>query len=100
MTDKFKLKEYIRTVNNFPIAGIKFRDITSLIENPSAFKITCNELSNATSKYRASKIVSIESRGFIFAGSVANDLTNTVPSDTWTDPGPYTPCHSDKACHP
>ena len=75
MTDKFKLKEYIRTVDNFPIAGIKFRDITSLIENPSAFKITCNELSNSTSKYLASKIVSIESRGFIFAGSVANDLS-------------------------
>ena len=75
MTDKYKLKEYIRTVNNFPIAGIKFRDITSLIENPSAFKITCNELSNAVSQYRASKIVSIESRGFIFAGSVANDLS-------------------------
>ena len=75
MTDKFKLKEYIRTVDNFPIAGIKFRDITSLIENPSAFKITCNELSNAVSQYRASKIVSIESRGFIFAGSVANDLS-------------------------
>ena len=75
MTDKFKLKEYIRTVDNFPIAGIKFRDITSLIENPSAFKITCNELSNSNSKYRASKIVSIESRGFIFAGSVANDLS-------------------------
>jgi Adenine/guanine phosphoribosyltransferases and related PRPP-binding proteins len=37
MSDPYNLKEYIRTVNDFPIDGIKFRDITSLIETPDAF---------------------------------------------------------------
>ena len=37
MNDPLKLKQYIRTVDDFPIDGIKFRDITSLIETPEAF---------------------------------------------------------------
>ena len=46
MLDPYNLKEYIRTVNDFPIDGIKFRDITSLIETPDAFEKTCNEWMN------------------------------------------------------
>ena len=44
MDDRLGLKKYIRTVNNFPIDGIIFRDITSLIETPEAFVKTCDEL--------------------------------------------------------
>jgi len=43
MNDPLDLKQFIRTVNDFPIKGIKFRDITSLIENPIAFRLTCDE---------------------------------------------------------
>ena len=37
MSDPLKIKQYIRTVYDFPIDGIAFRDITSLIETPVAF---------------------------------------------------------------
>ena len=75
MSDPFDLKQYIRTVEDFPIPGIKFRDITSLIETPIAFVKTCEELNKIIEDFKATKIASIESRGFIFAGSIAHDLS-------------------------
>ena len=74
MSDPYNLKEYIRTVNDFPIDGIKFRDITSLIETPDAFVKTCNAMDELTKAFNPSVVVSIESRGFIFAGTIARDL--------------------------
>ncbi len=72
--DPLDLKKFIRTVNNFPIDGIVFRDITSLIETPEAFVKTCDELTKITKKFGADIVASIESRGFIFAGTIARDL--------------------------
>ena len=74
MSDKLDLKKHIRDVDDFPIPGIKFRDITSLIETPEPFRKTCKELTKITEEFLADLVVSIESRGFIFAGSVATDL--------------------------
>ena len=74
MSDKLDLKKHIRDVEDFPIPGIKFRDITSLIETPEPFRKTCKELTKMTENFNADLIVSIESRGFIFAGSVSIDL--------------------------
>ena len=74
MNDRLDLKKHIRNVDDFPIPGIKFRDITSLIETPEPFQKTCKELTRITKDFSADLVVSIESRGFIFAGSVANDL--------------------------
>ena len=72
--DPLELKQYIRTVDNFPIDGIQFKDITSLIEIPEAFIKTCNELTKITKEFNAEIVTSIESRGFIFAGTIARDL--------------------------
>ena len=72
--DPLDLKQYIRTVNNFPIDGIEFKDITSLIETPKAFVKTCDELTSITKDFEAGLVASIESRGFIFAGTIARDL--------------------------
>ena len=72
--DPLELKQYIRTVEDFPIDGIIFRDITSLIETPKAFIKTCDSLTNVTKDFGANVVVSIESRGFIFAGTIARDL--------------------------
>ena len=72
--DSLDLKQYIRTVDNFPIAGIEFKDITSLIETPKAFVKTCDELTRITKEFGADLVASIESRGFIFAGTMARDL--------------------------
>ena len=74
MNDPLNLKKFIRTVNNFPIDGIVFRDITSLIETPEAFIKTCDELTKITKEFNAEIVASIESRGFIFAGTIARDL--------------------------
>ena len=74
MNDPLDLKKFIRTVNDFPIDGIVFRDITSLIETPEAFVKTCNELTKITREFNADIVASIESRGFIFAGTIARDL--------------------------
>ena len=75
MSDPLDLKRFIRTVENFPIDGISFRDITSLIETPEAFVKTCDELTKITREFGADIIASIESRGFIFAGTIARDLS-------------------------
>ena len=48
MSDPLDLKKHIREVNDFPIPGIQFRDITSLIETPKAFKKTCKRLTELT----------------------------------------------------
>ena len=72
--DPLELKQYIRTVDNFPIDGIQFKDITSLIEIPEAYIKTCNELTKITKEFNAEIVTSIESRGFIFAGTIARDL--------------------------
>jgi adenine phosphoribosyltransferase len=68
------LKDCIRTVPNFPIPGIQFRDITSLIENPSAFNKSLLDLTSLTMSFGATKVVGIESRGFVFGTPVARDL--------------------------
>ena len=74
MSDRLDLKKYIRTIKDFPIDGIIFRDITSLIETPEAFIKTCDELTRITKEFGANIVASIESRGFIFAGTIARDL--------------------------
>jgi adenine phosphoribosyltransferase len=68
------LKDSIRTVPDFPIPGIQFRDITSLIENPEAFNQSLLELTSLTMNFNATKLVGIESRGFVFGTPIARDL--------------------------
>ena len=53
MIDKLDLKNHIRNVDDFPIPGIKFRDITSLIETPEPFRKTCEELTKITKEFSA-----------------------------------------------
>lgn len=68
------LKEHIRTVLGFPKAGIEFRDITSLIENPLAFNKSLLDLSSLAMRFGATKLIGIESRGFVFGAPIARDL--------------------------
>ena len=74
LRNKMKLKDSIRTVPDFPIPGIQFRDITSLIENPEAFNQSLTELTTLAMSFSASKLVGIESRGFVFGTPIARDL--------------------------
>ena len=60
------LKEYIRSIPDYPKKGILFRDITTLIKNEEAFSETINQIIKILKNYKFDKIAAIESRGFIF----------------------------------
>tara|TARA_B100001109_G_C18847515_1_gene467585 strand:- start:803 stop:1345 length:543 start_codon:yes stop_codon:yes gene_type:complete len=65
------LKKIVRTIPDYPIPGIQFRDITSITENATAFKQSITELSVDVAKFNADCIVGIESRGFVFGTPIA-----------------------------
>jgi adenine phosphoribosyltransferase len=68
------LKKYIRSIRDFPIKGIMFRDITTLLKDPAAVKETLNQLLAFSKEQKINKVVGIESRGFIFGAMLANEL--------------------------
>jgi len=65
------LKDYIRSIPDYPKKGILFRDITTLIKDEKAFAETINQIVERSKKYNFTKIAAIESRGFIFASVVS-----------------------------
>ena len=65
------LKDYIRSIPNYPKKGILFRDITTLIKDENAFAETINQIIERSKKYNFTKIAAIESRGFVFASAVS-----------------------------
>ena len=68
------LKKYIRSIRDFPIKGIMFRDITTLLKDPDAVKETLNQLLAFSKEQKINKVIGIESRGFIFGAMLANEL--------------------------
>tara|TARA_B100001057_G_scaffold354520_1_gene356484 strand:+ start:259 stop:786 length:528 start_codon:yes stop_codon:yes gene_type:complete len=68
------LKKHIRSIPNYPKKGILFRDITTLIKNPEAFKYTNDKIIELASKIEFDKVAAIESRGFVFASTVSYKL--------------------------
>ena len=65
------LKQKIRNIPDFPKAGIMFRDISTLLSDPESFKHTVDKLAEKFADKEIHKIVSIESRGFIFGAALA-----------------------------
>ena len=65
------LKDYIRSIKDYPKKGILFRDITTLIKNEAAFEKTINQIVERSKKFKVDKIAAIESRGFVFASAVS-----------------------------
>jgi len=75
-----KLKEYIRDIPDFPKEGIIFKDITTLLIDPGAFKLTLDTLHESFKDSGITKIASVEARGFIFGAPLAYMLgTGFVP---------------------
>ena len=68
------LDNYIKSIPDYPIEGVLFRDITPLIGSPEAFKETCSRLADFAREVGADVIVGPESRGFIFGCPVAYEL--------------------------
>jgi len=65
------LKDFIRSIPDYPKKGILFRDITTLIKNEKAFAETINQIIDKSKNYKIDKIAAIESRGFVFASAVS-----------------------------
>tara|TARA_B100001121_G_scaffold301082_1_gene311741 strand:+ start:21 stop:548 length:528 start_codon:yes stop_codon:yes gene_type:complete len=65
------LKDFIRSIPDYPKKGILFRDITTLIKDEKAFSETINQIVDRTKGIKFQKIAAIESRGFVFASAVS-----------------------------
>ena len=65
------LKDFIRSIPDYPKKGILFRDITTLIKDEKAFAECIDQIIERTKKYKVDKIAAIESRGFVFASAVS-----------------------------
>ena len=69
------LKEYIRSIPDYPKKGILFRDITTLIKNEKAFRSCIDQIVERSKKFKLDKIAAVESRGFVFASAVSYILS-------------------------
>jgi adenine phosphoribosyltransferase len=69
------LEKSIRTIPDYPRAGIIFRDITTLLGNAPAFRRTVDELVHPWTDAKIDKVAGIEARGFIIGGAVAHQLS-------------------------
>jgi adenine phosphoribosyltransferase len=65
------IKSRIRTIENYPIDGVMFRDITTLLVDPSGIRDTIDEFVNRYKDMKIDKIVAIESRGFLIGAPLA-----------------------------
>jgi adenine phosphoribosyltransferase len=75
ITQKFMdLKEYIRSIPDYPKKGILFRDITTLIKNEKAFAETIKQIVEKSKSFDFEKIAAIEARGFVFASAVVHSI--------------------------
>ena len=70
-----ELKDAIRTIPDFPKPGIMFRDVTTLMGNPRAFRQAVDELVQPYAGAKIDKVAGIEARGFILGGAVAHQLS-------------------------
>ena len=77
---KKTVKDYIRTIVDFPHEGILFRDVTTLFADPRGFRMCVDQLAGALCRQRIDKVAGLEARGFILGGAVAHQLsTGFVP---------------------
>ena len=74
------LKEHIRGIQDFPIPGILFHDISTLLSNPKAWSFALDELEKIVSEWNPEILAGIESRGFLLASALADrmDLPMTM----------------------
>ena len=87
------LKDYIRSIPDYPKKGILFRDITTLIKDEKAFSETINRIVEKAKKMEINKIAAIEARGFVFASAVSYIMNkpfimlrkkNKLPADVYS----------------
>ncbi len=69
------VKDYIRTIVDFPHEGIMFRDVTTLFADPRGFRMAIDQLLHPYAGMQIDKVVGLEARGFILGGAIAHQLT-------------------------
>lgn len=75
MVDQTQVKDYIRTIVDFPHEGILFRDVTTLFADPRGFRMAIDQLLHSYAGVRFDKVVGLEARGFILGGAIAHQLS-------------------------
>lgn len=68
------VKDYIRTIVDFPKEGILFRDVTTLFADPRGFRIAVDQMLHPYVDQPIDKVVGLEARGFILGGAIAHQL--------------------------
>ena len=74
MASEYDLKATVRTIKDYPKAGIMFRDITTLLKDPTGFRLSIDGLADRCEHRSFDKVVGIESRGLIFGAALAYRL--------------------------
>ncbi|WP_224825214.1 adenine phosphoribosyltransferase [Cognatishimia sp. MH4019] len=69
------VKDYIRTIVDFPHEGIMFRDVTTLFADPRGFRMAIDQLLHPYAGQPIDKVVGLEARGFILGGAIAHQLS-------------------------
>ena len=69
------VRDYIRTIVDFPHEGIMFRDVTTLFADARGFRMCIDQLLHPYAGERIDKVVGLEARGFILGGAIAHQLT-------------------------
>ena len=74
------VRDYVRSIHDFPHEGIIFRDVTTLFADARGFRMAVDQILHAYAGTRIDKVVGLEARGFILGGAVAHQLsTGFVP---------------------
>ena len=74
------VRDYIRSIYDFPHEGIIFRDVTTLFADARGFRMAVDQILHAHAGQKIDKVVGLEARGFILGGAVAHQLsTGFVP---------------------
>lgn len=69
------VRDYIRTIPDFPHEGIMFRDVTTLFADPRGFRMAIDQMLHPYAGMRIDKVVGLEARGFIMGGAIAHQLS-------------------------
>ena len=72
---KTTVKDYVRTIVDFPHEGILFRDVTTLFADPRGFRMCIDQLLHPYAGLEIDKVVGLEARGFIIGGAIAHQLS-------------------------
>ena len=70
-----QVKDYIRTIPDFPHDGIMFRDVTTLFLDPRGFRMAIDQMLAPYAGQRFDKVAGLEARGFILGGAIAHQLS-------------------------